>query len=548
MTKKSKILLVENIKHLSKELTNKIEKAGFKISDIETYNKPIKNQLKEDKERYHALFDSSHVAVLILDKNRILDANQSALKLFGFLKKNELLSYHFGELAPPKQENGLNSIIIATQRITEALTQGKSFFEWVQCRRNGKEFKSEVVLTTLHIKGKPVLQATIRDITKKENLEENLFKIQKLESVGNIAGGIANDFNNILTTILGNLSIVKMDLNPGSEIFESIIEMEKAILNAKELTKQLLSFSQGSEITKTVVSMKSLIKDTVQFVLKNTKVKPQFSFSDKLWPVQIDEFQITQVLDNIINNAIQVMPKGGKIAFKAKNIELDSKNEYDLDPGNYIMLSISDQGKGISKENIEKIFDPYFTTKKGKSGLGLSVSYSIIKKHYGEIKVKSIIGKGTTFQILLPAMLIKTEETKKRKKTIYSGKGKILIMDDDTMLQKSAARILQRLGYDATFASEGNEAIKYYKEALKKEEPFDIVILDLTIPNGMGGRETIKKLKEIDNSVTAIVSSGYSNDPVVSYPLKYGFQGVIPKPYTINEMSEALHQILNKKK
>ena len=375
-------------------------------------------------------------------------------------------------------------------------------------------------------------------------MEEELLKIQKLESVGILAGGIAHDFNNILTSILGNISVAIMHTTPKSEISQILTNAEGAALHAKDLTMQLLTFSKGGAPIKTSASIADLIKDSTNFMLRGSNVKCEFSLPDELWPVEIDEGQMSQVINNLIINADQAMPGGGNIEISSINVIIRPGDIIPLKKGKYVKVSIKDHGKGITKRNLTKIFYPYFTTKRSGSGLGLSVAYSIVKNHEGYITVMSKPGKGTTFYIYIPASQKKIPEKRTWKKSLYMGKRNILVMDDEKMVRDILSRMLKKLGCEVVCVKDGAEAIIKYKQSKETGKPFDVVIMDLTIPGGMGGQETIKKLLEIDPEVKAIVSSGYSNDPIMSHYQAYGFSSVIAKPYRITELSKILRDVM----
>jgi signal transduction histidine kinase/ActR/RegA family two-component response regulator len=392
---------------------------------------------------------------------------------------------------------------------------------------------------------KPAVLAFLSDITEKKKMEEEILKIEKLESLGILAGGIAHDFNNILTSILANISLgrVMLENNDRDKIFEILAKVEKASLRAKDLTYQLLTFSKGGAPVKKTGSISVTVKESANFALSGSKSRCEFYFPDDLWPVDMDEGQISQVIQNLVINADQAM-NGGTIIISGENILPDEKNKINLIEGKYVKICVSDCGCGIEEKYFKKIFDPYFTTRETGSGLGLTAAYSIIRSHSGHISVDSIPGKGTTFSFFLPASEDKILPEKSFKQPILHGRGKILIMDDDEMLREVLEVILERLNYDFTMAEDGVETIELYKKAKEEGNPFNAVIIDLTIPGGMGGKETIEKLKEIDPDVKAIVSSGYSNDPVMADFKKYGFCAVIVKPYGIEELSSTLYDII----
>ncbi len=384
-----------------------------------------------------------------------------------------------------------------------------------------------------------------QDITERKKMEEELLRSQKLESVGILAGGIAHDFNNILTTILGNVSMARMQARPEDEMFDLLIEAEKASIRAQTLTKQLLTFAKGGAPLKEIASIKDILKESPFFVLRGSKSRCKLSMAEDLFPAEVDIGQISQVINNIVINANQAMPTGGIIQVTAENLIIDSGDGLPLKSGRYIRISIKDQGVGIAEKHLSKVFDPYFTTKQEGNGLGLATTYSIIKKHDGHITVESRPEIGTTFHIYLPASEKAVPENEVAR--IIKGRGRILVMDDEAPLRKIVGRMLEKLGYESEFAKDGTEAVRMVKEAKESETPYDAVILDLTVPGGMGGKEAIKKLVDIDLEVKAIVSSGYSDDPVLSNFQEYGFKGMMPKPFESRSLSKVLHEVLQGK-
>lgn len=389
-----------------------------------------------------------------------------------------------------------------------------------------------------------------RDITNRQKIEEELIKTQKLESIGTLAGGIAHDFNNILTGILSNISLAKeVYAKPGDKIFEILTEAENASVRAKNLTGQLLIFSKGGSPVKKVASVAELIEDTVKFVLAGSKVKYQLFLSSRLWPVEIDVDQISQVIENLVINALQAMPEGGNVYINGENAFVSGRGfDTTILQGRYVKITVRDEGIGIPEKYLPKIFDPYFTTKQKGSGLGLAVSYSIIKKHYGYINAKSELGKGTTFCIYLPASEKQLHSAGKPiQKMMIKGEGKILVMDDEEIVRSTTQRILVSFGYEVELAEDGQQALDKYIEAKSAGVPFDVVILDLTIPGGAGGKEVIKNLRAIDPQLKAIASSGYSTDPVMAEFKKYGFDAVICKPYALEELNSTLLKMFENK-
>ncbi|MFC1614904.1 PAS domain S-box protein, partial [Gemmatimonadota bacterium] len=392
-----------------------------------------------------------------------------------------------------------------------------------------------------------------RNITERKQLEEERAKAAKLESIGLLAGGIAHDFNNILSVILGNVSLTKMMIanmmiakEEKSSASESLIDAEAACGRARDLTMQLLTFSKGGTPVKKTTSISGLIKEASGFALRGSNVQCRHYLAKDLWPCEVDEGQISQVIHNLLINAVQAMSEGGTINIRVDNVTVGKEERLPLNEGRYVKLTLKDQGIGISKEHLAKIFDPYFSTKQKGSGLGLATIYSIIKRHGGYITVESELKVGTTFIIYLPASWEQVEEKEVVKKEIAVTSGKILVMDDEQSVRDVVSRMLEHIGHEVECANNGTQAVKIYKQAQDSGQPFDAVILDLTIPGGMGGKEAIKRLLKIDPDVKAIVSSGYSNDPVLASHRDYGFSSVVSKPYRVEELREVLQSLMKK--
>ena len=393
--------------------------------------------------------------------------------------------------------------------------------------------------------GTPIfLQGVMYDITERKKYEGELLKIQKLESIGVLAGGIAHDFNNLLTAIVANISLVKAKLKPGDPHREMLAEAEKACFLSKDLTQQLLTFSRGGEPVKRVISVSELIEESARFSLRGSNVTCAFNLAPDLWPVMVDSGQLSQVINNLIINADQAMPGGGTITVGAENTRLKANQEPPLTGGNYIKIFVDDEGMGIPREALSKIFDPFFSTKSGGSGLGLAISYSIVNNHEGHIIAEPRVGRGTRFSIFLPATRIKLIEKDSPRQIFSPGSGRILVMDDETLVAKITCRTLKHFGYRADHVPDGEGAIEAYIKAREEGRPYAAVIMDLTIPGRMGGKQALAKLQEIDPDVKTIVSSGYSTDPIMANYRKYGFSGVLPKPYRLDDLRNVLQFVI----
>jgi signal transduction histidine kinase/ActR/RegA family two-component response regulator len=385
-----------------------------------------------------------------------------------------------------------------------------------------------------------------RDATEKRRLQDERQKAQRLESIGILAGGIAHDFNNSLTAIIGNISLAKFYTKPGDKVFEKLEEIERAAMRTKDLTQQLLTFSKGGEPIKEIVSIAELLKEAALFTLRGSNVRCTLDLPENLWPVSIDAGQMGQVFSNIIINAEQSMPEGGIIEVKTQNVDITSPALVPSGPGKYVRISIRDHGIGIPRDHLTKIFDPYFTTKQKGSGIGLTVAHSIVDRHNGHITAESE-GNGSTIQVYLPAVEGALSKLSRRSSELMSGSGKVLLMDDEQIIRAVGSEMLQILGYEVVCARDGTEAVDLYRQAFEKGHTFDAVILDLTIPGGMGGKDAVSKILSLNPTAAVIVSSGYSNDQVISEYHHYGFRGAVCKPYRLKELSAILHEVLDEK-
>ena len=384
-----------------------------------------------------------------------------------------------------------------------------------------------------------------QDITEKHRMEAELARTRNLESLGVLAGGIAHDFNNILAVILGNLNLMEMAPERGSEVHECIKEAEQAVRQAKALALQLLTFAKGGTPVKKTAVLSEAIRESCGFAVRGSNVKCEYAIDDELWPVDADVEQMGQVLNNLFINARQAMRQGGCIQITARNVVLDAASGVPLKPGPFVSIAIQDEGVGIPETHLPRIFDPYFTTKQTGIGLGLATTHSIICRHGGHISVASEPGHGTLFTIYLPASSASAvDEPPVKEQPLFKGTGNVLLMDDDPNIRKMMGRQLKILGYRASLSEDGKEAILMYQTAMEKGEPFSAVIMDLTIPGGMGGKEAIGQLLKLDPKAVALVSSGYANDPVMAQCTAYGFKGVVPKPFTLKELAHALEKAL----
>ena len=499
-------------------------------------------EIEDSEKKFHTFFDNANDAIIIFEpEGPLLEVNQIACDSLGY-SREELLLLKATDLIAP---DFLSSI---PQRFNEIIRTGKQIFESGHLDRNGRIIPVELSCTFFEFNKTPAILAVARDISERKMMEKELIKIERLESVGVLAGGIAHDFNNILASVLGNINLARLDRKLTIETQGLLEEAERASIRARGLTQQLLTFAKGGDPIKQITSVAEMIQDCGDFVLRGSNVSCQYEFDDDLWFVEIDKGQISQVIQNLIINARHAMPNGGSIVIRCQN----SKNPPGVNPAantdKYLKITIKDCGIGIPSHIIDKIFDPYFTTKQEGSGLGLAVSHSIIQKHSGFIFATSTLGKGTTFSIYLPACS-PPEEPKVLSDTAPSLKrvqvsGRVLVMDDDPMVLRVTKAILTKLGYDVVPAEDGREAIRLYREAQEINQPIHIVIMDLTIPGGMGGKEAVQEILAIDPAAKVMVSSGYSNDPVMANFQKYGFQGAVSKPFQVQELRDAINNLM----
>ncbi|NOY53392.1 MAG: PAS domain S-box protein [Deltaproteobacteria bacterium] len=503
--------------------------------------------LKESEEKFRALFDSAADGVLLLQleggEPTIIDCNPRVLELFGAVRE-EIVGKRPDDLSPGIQPDGVSSREKSKTMIRAALAGDCPVFEWRHRRLDGGLFDAEINLQRLRLKGRDYIQGIIRDITLRKKMEQELLKQEKLESLGLLAGGLAHDFNNLLTVILGNLSLAQYQSSTDEHVKGLIMDAEKATLRARELTQQLLTFAKGGAPVIRTTTVEKVVRESTAFALRGSNVRSEMSFPGGLAAVEIDEGQIGQVIHNLVLNAEQAMPDGGVLRISCKNVRLSHGKHVPLPEGDYVRIDVTDEGTGIPMEYQQRVFDPYFTTKQKGSGLGLAGSYSIIQRHKGHLSVYSSPGHGSTFSIYLPASSNVPEKAEEERLAPLRGTGRILVMDDEPSIRRVAGEILKHLGYRVEGAKDGEEAIELYSKAFESGDPFRVAILDLTIPGGMGGKEVIGKLLNIDPQIKAIVSSGYADDPIMADYRSYGFASVAAKPYQLATLSEAVSHAL----
>ncbi len=517
-----------------------VESSLSVFTDIVGRKKAEKALLKSEG-RYRRLVESSPESIFIFNDNNLTFANNAGIRLLGAEGPDEINGKPLQDFIHPDDYE------FVVDSITEMLLNHHEIplTERRFRRVDGSVVDVEMVAIPFTHPDRLGVQIVALDISERKKIEVEFLRVERIESIGVLAGGIAHDFNNILTGILGNIDLARMFSPPEGEAIRYLGNAQQAATRAKELTFKLLTFSKGGEPLKATTLISEIITDSVKFILSGSNISFKYRQPDDLWAVDVDVVQFRQVIENLTVNAHQSMPDGGLFTITAENVMGNTVPVVLEKERKFVKVTVNDQGTGISEENLQRIFDPYFTTKDKGSGLGLATSYSIIKKHDGLITVESEPGHGTTFFIYVPATDKTPQVEPDNEESPKIGKGRILIMDDEEMVSVVAVEMLRSLGFEASAVREGQEAIDAYKAAKESDKPFDAVIMDLTVPGGMGGEKAIVKLLEIDPDVKAIVSSGYSNNPILADYSNYGFMGFIAKPFSLSDLSDGLFKVLN---
>jgi len=495
-----------------------------------------------------ALLDNSPVGIMFVDNKLLIKRVNSEMEKITGYKAEELIGRTTRHL-------------YATEEAYEAMVKKVSpvLKRLGFCEARGNMQRKDGSEAVCQLRGRFVpaedglegVVWSVEDITGRIKMENELLRARKRESVSVLAGGIAHDFNNILFAVIGNLSLAERLTAKDSPVIEYIKAAQKASMRAKDLTVKLLTFASGGEPVKATAALPDLVRYAVGLVLSGSNVKCNFDVPEDLWPVSMDKDQISQVIHALVQNADQSMPNGGSITVAFANRELVEEEVPGLFPGRYVQVSLADKGRGIEGADIERIFDPYFSTKEKDStkgsGLSLAIVQSIIHKHEGRILVESTPGIGTTFTLYLPALTRAELPAPAASPILPSGKGMVLVMDDDQDIQLLVADMLSHMGYVTRSVYDGREAIDVYRQALEHGDRFAAVIMDLTIPGGMGGKEAVVELVRLDPQVRVIATSGYSNDPVLLNHQDYGFHAFIAKPYQLLELNRVISAVVGSK-
>ncbi len=496
--------------------------------------------LQDSERKYKTLVETTATGFVILDeRGRVLDANAEYVRMSGHRTLEEIRGRTVAEWTAAHDRARNAEAVVDCMRCGFARDLQIDY-----AHADGTLVPVLIHATAAEVEGERRIISLIRDMSDRKRLEAELLRSEKLRSVGVLAGGIAHDFNNILTAILGNISLLQATLAADEVASEHLDEVEKASQRARELTRQLLTFARGGDPVRKPFHPEPLIRESTTLALRGRASASEFNIAPDLALVDGDEGQIGQVIRNLVINASQAMNGGGTVLVSAENRVVRAGGMHGLAAGRYVVLSVADRGDGISEEHRLRIFDPYFTTKRDGRGLGLAVSHSVVSNHHGTITVDSQVGHGSVFTVYLPAAASNTVAPEEAAAEIVCGRGRILIMDDEESVRQISGKIVRALGYEAAFARDGREAIDCWREARATGRPFDVAIMDLTVPGGMGGREAIGELLAFDPEAKAVVSSGYCQDPVMANYRDYGFRDVLAKPYSVLDVSRALSALL----
>lgn len=547
----SKVCFSKEEKSLAEIFGNLSATAIKNAAHIQSLNISEQN-LKQRTNEIETIFANSMVGIMLLKGDRILTrCNQRFADFMGYsspeeMQRHSMRKFHLTEERYLEVGKNYHESLISGEQIQIEYQLRKKDGEALWCSLSGKAIDQ---------KYPPDLNNgvvwIVDDISQRKRMEEQLLKSQKLESIEILTSGLAHDFNNIVTAILGNISLSMASVAPDSLVYSFLIPAKEASLRAKNLTKKLQAFSQESIPDCHRARLDTLIKDTVESLVVDHSINIHHQFDKDLWQADIDRLQIAKALELLLQNSIEAMPDGGNIGIRCTNIQ-NNDELAELKAKYYVKITITDTGHGISSAIIDKIYDPYFSTRtrdsnKGR-GLGLTTVHSIIKRHKGAISVASEEYSRTTFTLYLvasPGSELNTAQNKSRtaKPSFSKGKGKVLVMDDDEDIRNLLQQMLTLLGYDVEVAADGEETIKLYRANLDTEKRFDAVVMDLTIPKGMGGADTVKILLQLDKDAYVIVSSGNPNDPVMVNYQKHGFIASINKPFDFKELHQKLSSI-----
>jgi len=502
--------------------------------------------IQDSEARLNAVIESINDDMFVVGQDgRIELVNRTAEEHWG-RSRTAMIGQELGDVIPEIKETPIPDAIGDTVRSGRHLTMQNLKLTAGESSRlyEARLFPFEESTTVL-----------FHDVTERQQAEDERLSISKLESIGLLAGGIAHDFNNIMTGVLGYISFAKLDMPQDSPIYERLTEVERAAIEAKTLTQQLLTFAKGGTPVKELIYLPEVLAESAAFVLRGSSVRCEWDIPVDLWPVRADISQLKQVVHNLVINAMQAMPNGGALTIRGANLVLGGAAQIKgrtLAPGFYVKMTFSDQGVGMTAEQLKNIFDPYFTTKSTGTGLGLTTVYTIIGRHEGAITVDSVPGEGATFEVYLPAASqAATPDSPPFLVTMSSAlpstEGGVLLMDDEPVIRELAARSLTQYGLEVEISDNGEQALQLYRRSVDEGKPFDVVVIDLTLPGGMGGQETMTHLRKINPNIRAIVSSGYHHSPIIANYKEHGFFCVVSKPYRVQDLFKAIQDAMHQK-
>jgi PAS domain S-box-containing protein len=529
----------EETRRLHEEAVDALEKA-----------QRAERALAAEKERLSVTLQSVADGIITTDLDgTLISINAMAETLTGWTQEDaqgQPLSVVFRSLDPETREPCDNN---APALVERAQTSGTVRSTTLIARDLAEHPIEERAVPLRDIDGRTIgIVLAFRDITDAIGIQQERAKAARLSSLGLLAGGMAHDFNDVLMSIMGNVSLARAAMPRGTPAVNALIEAEQACVRARQLTWQLLTFSKGGVPVKATVAIARVLRECATLVLRGSNVRCTFELDPDLWNVHADESQVVQVFSNVLLNAQQAMPHGGWIEVAARNVfEPDGRTEraLRLSRGPHVRVSITDKGIGIAQEHLDRIFDPYFTTKQRGSGLGLATAYSIIKHHGGAVAVESCLGRGTAVHITLPAVAgVETCDPADLLMVSQGGPHRILVMDDESSIRRLAINMLEALGYDGEVVQTGSAAVDRFRRALDDGHPFDIVMLDLIVPGEMGGKEAMGRLAAIDPTVKGIVISGYAQDTVLTDYQRHGFKAALSKPFSLQELRTCLQSLL----
>jgi PAS domain S-box-containing protein len=490
--------------------------------------------LKDAEERHRVLLDATMEGLMIHDAGVIIDLNQTMARLIG-RSREEVIGRLLSDFVPLED-------IPLVQTPEGAAVDGR-----YELRTTGKDGRPLVLEVTSHpfvFRGRQVRLTAALDVTDVRLAQEEVTRAQKFDSLGALAGGIAHDFNNILTAAIGNLSLAGMMVPDDSPVALHVRQAEKALTRASELTGDLLIFAKGGAGARSVAVAPQVVRDSMSFALRGTDIHLELEAPANLWPVRIDPMRLGRVLHYLAVNAVEAMPQGGRLRVACANVAVREAAP-GLEPGSYVAIKVQDQGSGLAPERLSRIFEPYYTTMSPGHGLGLASSYAIVHANHGLLSVQSQVGAGTTFEILLPAADGNTGSDSRRPAAgIARSTGRVLVMDHEAFGRDIAARLLAPLGYEVAQAADGASALKAHAEAFEQGRPFDVLILDLDVPDGLDGNDIVETLLAREPAARLVASSCTRDSETLARCLRAGFRDVLAKPFRLEALSAAIQRAL----